>query len=100
MDEFRNLILILAVLISIVTAILCLIAPVRFVQILFLWPKTLKKLTGIKFPAGGDEALALIYADPSSYAMKYSGQIEMIRLMGVIAGIVGVVGLCKLLDIF
>jgi len=99
MDELPNFISIPLFVIVLVISIVCIITPVRFVQILFLWPLAIKHLFGINFPAGGDEILSSVYEDPSGYKMKYKGQMELVRIMGFIGIVISIAVLCKSLSL-
>lgn len=78
-------------------SIVCIFTPIKFVQALFIWPRIIKHISGIEFPAGGDEILSMVYKEPSLYMTKYKKQLEVVRLMGFIGIIIAVVALCKLL---
>jgi len=80
--------------------ILACLFPLQVTRIAFLWPKLIfPKILGDNIPAKAREGLELLDADPKKYKAKYRYQLILMRLTGIIAILIGVIGILGMLSI-
>lgn len=93
--EFISLILCIPILVSF--SVLCIISPIRIVQIIYLWPVLTKKLLrGFMYPSKSENMLSLAYKNPDKYLEQYKFQIYILQITGILGLLLAMAAICAL----
>lgn len=84
----------------VVFGILACLFPLQVTRVAYMWPKfILPRILGNNIPAKAREGIELLDADPKMYRAKYRYQLTLMRLTGMIAIFIGVIGILGMLSI-
>ncbi len=77
-----------------IAGILAFFFPLAVTKVIFIWPKcALSMFLGNAVPSQAQEAIHLLHTSPKQYKKKFRHQLWLTRITGIIAIIVGVLGL-------